>query len=343
MVAPVYKNVEDTTNFTGSMKSDILYFSIIVPMYNRERFVSRALRSVLAQDFEDFEIIVVDDGSTDNSIAVVKAMTDPRISLICHETNRGVGPARNTGVDAASGQWVVWLDSDDELLPGALSKILLRVCEISHEVSRLQFMCQFDNGEMSPNPPLINEIWDYEGYVRWMEKVYSQRSETLSVSRRSTFLSTRYCDDRSLESLYHLRFAKRFLIRSCPDVVRLYHFDAENQLTKSDFKQEKKAAESQLVSHKLCLLEHGEALIVWAPRVYISHLLAITALQFLLGKRREGMVFAIQYLQQKPFSPRAWIIIASGILGPKYLAWSKRLLNLYRRINRQHGRRILRI
>jgi len=74
--------------------------SVVIPTYNRAHLVGRAIRSVLNQTYQDFEIIVVDDGSTDNTEEVVKSFNDPRIRYIRHEENRGGSAARNTGIRA---------------------------------------------------------------------------------------------------------------------------------------------------------------------------------------------------------------------------------------------------
>ena len=94
--------------------------SVIIPTYNRAHLVGRAICSVLNQTFQDFEIIVVDDGSTDNTEEVVKSFNDPRIRYIRHEQNRGGSAARNTGIRAARGEYIAFLDSDDEWLPEKL-------------------------------------------------------------------------------------------------------------------------------------------------------------------------------------------------------------------------------
>jgi len=78
--------------------------SVVIPTYNRAHLVGRAIRSVLNQTYQDFEIIVVDDGSTDNTKEVVKSFNDPRIRYIRHEKNRGGSAARNTGIRAARGK-----------------------------------------------------------------------------------------------------------------------------------------------------------------------------------------------------------------------------------------------
>ena len=87
-------------------------FSVIIPLYNKEAYVRKALESVIAQTFKDFECIVVDDGSTDNSADVVRELVNDRFRLI-RQPNAGVAAARNNGVKASKGEYVCFLDADD--------------------------------------------------------------------------------------------------------------------------------------------------------------------------------------------------------------------------------------
>jgi len=96
------------------------FFSIVIPVYNRAGVLSDAIRSVLAQSCQDFEIVVVDDGSKDDPERVVRAFADPRIRFAAQD-NRGGGAARNAGIDLARGRFVAFLDSDDFWLPQHLS------------------------------------------------------------------------------------------------------------------------------------------------------------------------------------------------------------------------------
>ena len=86
--------------------------SVVIPLYNKEELITVTVRSVLSQTFADFELLIVNDGSTDGSLAVVSAISDPRIKVINIE-NSGVSVARNTGIKAASHDWVAFLDADD--------------------------------------------------------------------------------------------------------------------------------------------------------------------------------------------------------------------------------------
>jgi glycosyltransferase involved in cell wall biosynthesis len=105
--------------------------SVIVPTYNRAQFICQGIDSVLAQGFQDFEIIVVDDGSTDNTVEVLQPYYD-RITYIYQENQR-VSAARNTGIAASHGDYVAFLDSDDLFLPDKLD-IQVRVLDEQPEV-----------------------------------------------------------------------------------------------------------------------------------------------------------------------------------------------------------------
>ncbi len=102
-------------------------FSVIVPTHNRAGMVGSALRSVAAQTFRDYEVIVVDDGSTDSTRQYLESVRDPRCRFIRNERCFGVSTARNRGIAAATGQWITFLDDDDELRPQALAALYERL------------------------------------------------------------------------------------------------------------------------------------------------------------------------------------------------------------------------
>ena len=96
--------------------------SVIIPTYNRAHLIGRAIKSILNQTYQDFELIVVDDCSFDNTEEVVKSFKDERIRYIKHDENRGADAARNTGIKVARGEYIAFQDSDDEWLPEKLEK-----------------------------------------------------------------------------------------------------------------------------------------------------------------------------------------------------------------------------
>ena len=96
--------------------------SVIVPMYNVERYIKICIDSILAQTFQDFEVIIVDDASPDNSYNICQKLygDNEKIRIVRHEKNEGLGPARNTGIEYARGEYICFVDSDDAILPNAL-------------------------------------------------------------------------------------------------------------------------------------------------------------------------------------------------------------------------------
>ncbi len=98
--------------------------SVVIPTYNRATLIGRAIHSVLVQTIDDWELIVVDDASTDNTEEVVSSFEDFRIRYYSHQLNRGGSAARNTGIQKARGKYVAFLDSDDEWLPTKLERQL---------------------------------------------------------------------------------------------------------------------------------------------------------------------------------------------------------------------------
>ena len=98
--------------------------SVIIPTYNRTPMLLRALKSVLAQSHARLEIIVVDDGSTDDPEPMIRSLNDPRILYLRQSQNRGAAAARNLGMRHAQGEQLMFLDSDDEFLPGRIGRLL---------------------------------------------------------------------------------------------------------------------------------------------------------------------------------------------------------------------------
>lgn len=95
------------------------YFTIIIPLYNKEKYIKNTINSVLNQKFDNFELVIIDDGSKDKSCEIIQNINDNRIRLILQK-NGGPSKARNRGIEEASGQFIAFLDADDEWLPNYL-------------------------------------------------------------------------------------------------------------------------------------------------------------------------------------------------------------------------------
>ena len=100
-----------------------MFFSVIIPTYNRAHYLDKAIKSIINQSFNDWELIVIDDASTDNTEIVVKLFSDNRVKYIKNKVNKERCISRNTGILNASGKYVCFLDSDDYHLPNHLQKL----------------------------------------------------------------------------------------------------------------------------------------------------------------------------------------------------------------------------
>lgn len=142
--------------------------SILVPVYNVEKYLQRCVDSVLAQDFTNWEMILVDDGSPDRCPQMCDAFTakDTRIKVI-HQENRGAHAARKAGFEHAKGEYLVFLDPDDYLLPKALSSLYAKAIESKYDIVKGANLRVRNNGTSSIETPILSgkEIVGEENYL----------------------------------------------------------------------------------------------------------------------------------------------------------------------------------
>lgn len=300
------------------------YFSVITPMYNRAAIIRRAIDSVLAQTDPDFELLVVDDASTDDSAAIVAGYGDPRVRLLRHERNRGPCPARNTAVALASGEWCVNVDSDFALLPHALERLRPRTLAAAPDVGNVASSCVWDDGRVSPWPPGPTRVLDFPAFLQWLDG--AAVSEKLDCIRRAVFAETAYTDSRAWEFEFHLDLASRWRIEVSDDVLVRVYSDAPNRLTADTtpdaVQRVFRDASDKLASFESALARHGAALRRWAPRLqeYLSVLAATHATY--VGQRRRAIHHLSGVLRRRPFSRPAWSAAGLLVLGPRAAAWA---------------------
>ena len=124
-----------------------MFFSIIIPVYNVEKYLNACLLSVINQDFKDYEVILIDDGSKDSCGAICDEWKSDNIKVI-HQQNQGLDGARNSGLDAASGEWIIFLDSDDELCDGMLSTLYERIRKYSADMYCFNMVKMYEDGSV---------------------------------------------------------------------------------------------------------------------------------------------------------------------------------------------------
>lgn len=137
------------------------FFSVVIPLYNKASTIRRALDSVFAQTFQDFEVIVVNDGSKDGGETIVASYTDNRIRLV-HQANQGVSAARNRGIREAAAELVAFLDADDEWMPCFLGTVYkLRIQYPNADLLGTSYIQH--NSDGSKRHPVIHLDKNFEG------------------------------------------------------------------------------------------------------------------------------------------------------------------------------------
>lgn len=156
------------------------WFSLILPCYNVERYVRRCVQSILLQEFSDYEIILVNDGSTDQTPMCCNELAEKHPCIrVLHKENGGLSSARNAGMDAANGKYIWFIDSDDWIEPGALTQLYQACCDGEPEVVKFAY---YRVEEKKRFIPLNVEAGLYQGQTQ------------LEVFRRRVFCEAgRYC------------------------------------------------------------------------------------------------------------------------------------------------------
>jgi len=184
------------------------FISVIIPLYNKEKFVKRSLDSVLSQSYDNFEVLVVNDGSTDGSREVVFAVDDPRIRLI-DQPNGGVSSARNRGIDEARGVYVAFLDADDMWYEKHL-EILIEGIETYPDAVMLANALEYRWRESQE----INHI---RSAGRWQEEdyLYSLSRGKFPIHIGSSMFKRDLLHSRQIRFYEHMRLAEdvNFMLR----------------------------------------------------------------------------------------------------------------------------------
>lgn len=199
----------------NNQDTQLLQFSCIVTCYNREDLIQRSLLSILNQTYQHFEIIVVDDCSTDRSIEKVLALNDQRISIVRHEQNKGQNAALNSGVKAAKYEYLAFLDSDDEWMPTYLEE--MQNAYVSHpEISFAYSGCVRGPSAGLEGANKYGETLD-QGYLSSMITITAKKEAANQVGN----FDERYtiCQDDD----FCFRLAKNYAFKAIPKDLAINH------------------------------------------------------------------------------------------------------------------------
>lgn len=193
--------------------------TVFIPVYNREHYIGDAIESILAQTFSDFEILLVDDGSTDSSADKIRSFSDPRIRLVCNEENLGIPKTRNKGVELARGEYMAMLDSDDRAYPKRLEK-QIAFLDNHPEYAQVGSWCRMMDAQgrilekIKRQPALSDDIH--------AQFLFRCAMSNRSIMARTTILQEfGYRNDfpRCQDYELHVRLAKKFKLGNIPECL----------------------------------------------------------------------------------------------------------------------------
>jgi len=238
--------------------------TVIIPTYNRRQYLSRAIESVLEQTFRDYELLIIDDASKDDTRALVSEYTDSRIQYFRHETNRGAPAARNTGLRHAKGEFIAFLDSDNEWLPQRLEKQIALFSAVNASV-----------GVVYANNLVVDEVnnstteWAFglrgNLYGEFLQRPFMDFITPLI--RRECFDKIGFMDEKVpsyQEWDTFLRISRYYEFDYVPEILAHYYIHKENRISKGPL--------SEARGYEYILDKHREEMLsVFSPRVMIEH------------------------------------------------------------------------
>jgi len=294
--------------------------SIVIPLYNKEKQISETLESVFRQTFQDFEVVIVDDGSSDNSVDIVRKFEDKRISIIS-QLNQGVSAARNTGIKYAKYDYIAFLDADDEWEPFYLQEQVNLIRDYpTCDVFACAYQFRTYKGDLKPvilnKMPFPDETGILTNYFEvascshpplWTSAVTAKKEALLSTG--GFLLGVRAGEDL----LMWARLAVKYSIAYNKNSLSIYNVSPSGSYENSP---SRRPQEEDLVGKELeKLYKKNKSLN--GLKSYVALWYKMRASMFLLfGDRKKTLEESLQSLKYDPVNIRVWAYILL-LLFPK--------------------------
>jgi glycosyltransferase involved in cell wall biosynthesis len=294
--------------------------SIIIPTYNRSVLVMRAIKSVLNQTNQDFEIIVVDDGSTDQTQELFeKGDLDTRIRYFRFSKNKGVHEARNYGIDVAKGDIIAFLDSDDEWYPQALN-VAQQTFDTYKDVGLVSAPLLTDDGELTGMNKNESQIIPFEDQL--CSRGFRRIKGSFISLRRNVVGDIRW-KVQYLQFIFYRHVAKNSQLYFYAEPLGIYHMlSDENSITKVRSKRDAQLSIKRAGVIDEYLDEFGETILKHCPCRYGFHAYGASVGLLLAGKKKKALIYIFRAVR---YTPRVWYVL---FLFFALLPGSSRLLRL---------------
>jgi len=286
------------------------FVSVVLPTYNRAYILGDAIKSVLGQTYANLELIVVDDGSTDNTKEFVQTYTDPRIRYVRHEHNKGLAASRNTGIREARGAFVANLDSDDVWMLQKLERELAVFSTTAPETGVVysQYERTYSNGRITVFPDVPVPAHNFQKMLLEVNLISMQ----MALVKKDVFENAGYFDE-SIPALQDWEFWIRASAKTqfvfLPEV-----------LTKGVVLSDSIAnnPEKRLRGREKIFIKHEE-LFKTMPAIYARHAFTIGHTNALRGNLHNALPFLWKAITAQPFHMKYLISFilakASSVLG----------------------------
>lgn len=215
------------------------FFTVIIPLYNKENYVESALKSILNQTFTDYEIIIVNDCSTDKSVSKIEPYLSEKVTLIHHEKNKGLSASRNTGIKNAKANYVTYLDADDLWKPTFLETINRLISNFPEaKIFATNYEEIYGSKILKPHNNSDSLANDFEGIIDFFklnlkQGIYNHGSVCFESS---VFEKVGYYDEKltfSEDIDFNIRANSQFKLAYSTVVGMQYTMQSENQITTS--------------------------------------------------------------------------------------------------------------
>jgi len=210
--------------------------SIIMATYNRAQTIKRAIDSVLNQTYRNFELIIIDDGSTDNTSQVLKEYNDPRIRIYVLNVNKGVTAAKNSGLKQIKGEWFGTFDSDDELVPNAIETLMNVPLNLDNNVTSL-----LGNGKDFSSGALTGTGLTKDGYINGNEILSFVDGDFWGLIKTSLLQNDLFNENvHGCESILWYKINSRANKYYVHQVLDIIHTEGEDRVSRTKFNLRKR-------------------------------------------------------------------------------------------------------
>jgi glycosyltransferase involved in cell wall biosynthesis len=210
--------------------------SIIMATYNRAKTLRRAVDSVLNQTYRNFELIIIDDGSTDNTSQVLGEYDDPRIRIYVHNVNKGATAAKNSGLKQIKGEWFGTFDSDDELLPDAIETLMNVPLNLDNNITSV-----LGNGVDFISGELTGKGLTHDGYINGNEILSFTEGDFWGLIKTSLLQNDLFNENtQGFEEILWSKInsrANKYYVHQPLDII---HTEGEDRVSRTKFNLIKK-------------------------------------------------------------------------------------------------------